>query len=192
MDPTPGPSGLEHAQDPGREVAALLTHCCAGPHQTPVRAPGLDRRGLSSRGHQRPQRTHQRNTTGHSVMHSTEKISEDAGTASGGGEGLPEEVTVQRSPEGLGASRGKVCGRVFRAGWSKGTERNHRSQLGARARGRGKPGERGRLAVGMLSTRRGTREGWKPVTGRVPPAPPPGGGPLWDSSTRAGSVAGQR
>lgn len=79
---------------------------------------------LSSRDHRRPQRTHQINTTGHSVMHSTEKINEDAVTASSGGaasagvvkEGLPEEVTVQRSPEGLGASRGKVCGRVFRAG----------------------------------------------------------------------------
>ena len=26
MDPTPGPSGLEHAHDPGREVPVLLTH----------------------------------------------------------------------------------------------------------------------------------------------------------------------
>lgn len=34
-------------------------------------------------------------------------------------EGLPEEVTVPRSPEGLGDSRGRVCGRVFQAGVEK-------------------------------------------------------------------------
>lgn len=73
--------------------------------------------------------------------------------------------------------------------WDRqGTERSHGSQLGTRAQGRGKPGERGRLAVGMLSVHRGTQEGWKPVTGRVRPPPPPGRRALRDSRTRAGSV----